>query len=643
MSRDTCCQIPSPGTADGEPAVSPPFSCSPTKGIGPCQGTVLSTEGFTQPFQVALAGNPNVGKSVVFNALTGARVDVSNFPGTTVGIAKGHLVGYPTVRLEDTPGVFGLSALSEEETVAEAALTAADIVINVVSAPTLNRDLFLTQQLIDWGYRLLVVVNQLDEAQASGVTLDLSALESRLGVPVVGCVATKNQGLDRLIQRLPEACTGTSTPDLPEASALRPMELDPGHRLKTYAARRYYINQWIRQVMPPASVGGQGTHASLGAKLRQGTGQALLHPLWGALALIVVLLTLYQVIGVWVAGDIVDFLENDLLLKTLIPWMQQGIALFAPVGSWLYILLAGEFGLATMTTQYLLGVMAPLVFGFYLYLSLLEDCGYLPRLAVLADAALTRVGLNGRAIIPMVLGLGCVTMATISTRVLTSQRERTIANALLAITIPCSAQLGVIMGMVALIGGLKAWLVYMGFLVAVFAGLGSVLNAILPGKSSGLVLDLPPLRWPQPTNVLKKTWQRGSGFLWEAAPLFLLGAAIVSIAQLSGLLEWVQTALAPVTQTVLHLPKQAASAFLMGMVRRDFGLAGFYQLQSHLTATQLMTSMIVITLFVPCIASATVLWKERGWREGAGVLTLSWLIAFGVGAVATRLLEWTGF
>jgi ferrous iron transport protein B len=292
-----------------------------------------------------------------------------------------------------------------------------------------------------------------------------------------------------------------------------------------------------------------------------------------------------------------------------------------------------------MSIQYIFGVLFPLVLGFYVYISILEDCGYLPRIAVLSDAVLSRIGLNGRAVIPLILGLGCVTMATVSTRVLTSQRERTIASTILAITIPCSAQLGVIMGLMALAGGFKGWAIYCAILVTILLVLGTALDKLLPGKSSALVLDLPPMRLPAMKNIAIKTWVRTKGFLLEAAPLFMLGSLLVAISQATGWLDGIQDLLKPVTVSLLHLPAESAQAFIMGMVRRDFGAAGLLFLANQMTAVQILTSLVVITLFVPCIASATVIWKERGIRETAIVLVGSWLLAFGAGALVCRVLE----
>jgi ferrous iron transport protein B len=180
-------------------------------------------------------------------------------------------------------------------------------------------------------------------------------------------------------------------------------------------------------------------------------------------------------------------------------------------------------------------------------------------------------------------------------------------------------------------------------LTGLFIAIGSVLNKIMPGTSTGLVIDLPPMRLPRLKNIAKKTWTRSWSFLVEATPLFMLGALLVSLADITGALAWIQNALGGVTETLLHLPKEAASAFIMGMVRRDFGLAGFYNLKSVLSPLQMLTSLVVITLFVPCLATATVMLKERGWQEGLGVFLFSWVLAFATGAVVTRVLAFLPF
>jgi len=609
------------------PAIPDPHVCQPGSTCHSLQETDLSDIREV----VVLAGNPNVGKSVVFNALTGLYTNVSNFPGTTVDIPSGKM---PENRLlKDTPGVYGISRFSEEESVAESAILSADKVINVISAVTLERDLFLTQQILDYQKPLIVILNQMDEAQAQGVVINVGQLEKRLGVPVIPSVAVTGEGLERIAPLLKQSHSGNPMPDTPEPDALKALEDQPATRLQIYGLRRAYVNALVSEVVK------RDTPSHGKAHWTKQIGALFLNPVVGVISGLVALIALYQIVGVWIAGDLVGLTEGKLMLGYVVPMLQHWVALVLPTTSPFYTILAGEFGVLTISVQYIFGVLFPLILGFYIYISLLEDCGYLPRIAVLCDGLLSKIGLNGRAVIPIILGFGCVTMATVSTRVLTTQRERTIAATILAITIPCSAQIAVIVSLMALAGGFSAWLIFMGILTTILIILGTVLNAILPGKSTGLLLDLPPMRLPMVKNVLKKTWVRTIVFLKEAAPLFILGSLMVSVAQVTGLLSWAEHMLVPLTVKWLHLPSESARIFIMGMVRRDFGAAGLYFLAQSMTAIQILTALITIALFVPCIASFTVIWKERGVGEASILLAGSWLLAFAVGGITVRILE----
>jgi ferrous iron transport protein B len=288
-----------------------------------------------------------------------------------------------------------------------------------------------------------------------------------------------------------------------------------------------------------------------------------------------------------------------------------------------------------MTVTYLFGVILPLVIGFYLLLAVLEDSGYLPRIAVMLDNLLQRVGLNGRAVIPMILGLGCVTMATISTRVLNSKRERMIATFLLALAIPCSAQLGVILGILAAIGTGWYAIAFVATIFTVFVVAGTLLARFIPGQSTDLLLDIPPVRAPRLDNVLRKTFTKATMFIREVALFFAIGALLLSILQTTGALQAVQDLLAPLTVRWLALPKEAATAFVMGFVRRDFGAAGLYELS--LTPMQALASLVVITLFVPCIASVLVIMKERGYKYLVAAWVTSIASAFLVGGIVAQI------
>jgi len=302
---------------------------------------------------------------------------------------------------------------------------------------------------------------------------------------------------------------------------------------------------------------------------------------------------------------------------------------------WWNDILVGEFGIITMTTTYLAFLLLPLVIAFYLTLAIMEDSGYLPRLATMVDRNLTYLGLNGRAVIPLILGFGCVTSATITTRLLSTQREKTIATAILQFAIPCSAQLAVIAALLAG-AGFGPMLLYIVVILSVLIAIGTLLNKTLNDKSAPLLLDLPPMRLPRLNNVIRKTFFRTYHFMKEASGWFFLGALVVGIAQITGILGVLQQLLIPVVTHWLQLPPEAATAFIMGVVRRDFGAAGLYHMT--LNPLQITVALIVITLFVPCIASLMVMMKERGWKEGFAIWLGTWIAAFAVGGIVSQII-----
>ncbi|MBE0476687.1 MAG: ferrous iron transport protein B [Coriobacteriia bacterium] len=596
---------------------------------------------------VVLAGNPNVGKSVVFNALTGTYVDVSNFPGTTVEISRGTL-GHAEIL--DTPGVYGISSFNDEESVARDVILAADAVVDVVDAVHLERDLFLTLQLIDAGLPVVVALNMADETRAAGVAIDRDLLEDLLGVPVVETVAVEGRGIDGLRAAIAGARAGHADPRLEgelletaarvgsRAEALLVLEGDevvasrhgipPGEaRERIYLARRERVNDIVGHVVSAERRG-----ASPSVRISR----AMMHPATGLPLLAALLAAMYVVLGQWIAGGVVGVTEETIMQGYWEPFVRELLGRLFAEGSAAFTFLAGEFGVLTMTPTYLFGVILPLVTGFYLLLALLEDSGYLPRIAALSDRALTSLGLNGRAVIPLILGLGCVTMGTLTTRVLGSKRERVIATALMAIAVPCSAQIAVIAALMAQVGAGYA-AAYFAVLLAVFVGIGTALDRVTPGASTHLLIDLPTLRLPRLDNVVRKSFVKVYRFMKEVTVFFLVGAAAISALEISGGLAAIQRASTPLVVGWLHLPAEAATAFVMGFVRRDFGAAGFFSME--LTAVQLLVGMVTITLFVPCIASVMVIAKERGWRYLAGVFAGSIGVAFALGGLLARLAE----
>ncbi|WXR61827.1 ferrous iron transport protein B [Peptostreptococcaceae bacterium AGR-M142] len=601
--------------------------------------------------KLVLVGNPNVGKSVFFNHLTGIYVDVSNFPGTTVDISQGKYKDYIVM---DTPGVYGVSSFNDEERVARDVILEADIILNVVDALHLERDLFLTQQIIDMNKPVIIALNMMDDIKRNGIDIDIKKLEERLGVPIVPTTAIKKEGLLEVENRLKDAKVGNrldivknliekvkSYSDM-DSNRLMILEEDENIRKRTnydnnddyreeiYKERRVHIDNIIEEVIKESNDG---------IDFKTKLGRMMLRPITGIPILLFVLYIVYQLIGVFIAQTVVGYTE-EILMGTYYHNFIMGVLGYKfDSNSFIGILLFGEFGVLTMAPVYLLGLLTPLVIGFYFILSILEDSGYLPRIAALVDRSLMYIGLNGRAIIPMILGFGCVTMATITTRLLGSKRERFIATLLLGLSIPCSAQLGVIAGLIARLE-FKYIFIYVITMILVFGLTGVLLNKFLPGKSTDLLIDLPPLRLPKLSNVFKKTYQKTWQFMLEAGPLFVLGGIIITILDYTGSLDAIIAYFEPFTQGVLKLHPKTTQTFIMGIIRRDFGAAGLNDLanQGLLDSAQIMISLVIITLFVPCIAAILVIFKERSIKESAIIWFGSFIISFVVGAILSNLM-----
>ncbi len=599
-----------------------------------------------------LVGNPNVGKSVFFNALTGSYVDVSNFPGTTVDITLGNFEHYTVI---DTPGVYGISSFNDEEKVTRDSIIYSDIVLNVVDAVHLERDLFLTQQLIDMGKPMVVALNMYDEVKKASISINVDKLSKLLGVDVIPASATKGHGIDNVKKallaggRIGNPCAeilefinDVSNLVDTQAEAILLLEEDDyiivdhaikekyAFRERLYTIRRQYVNMLFENVF--------SIDKTKVSKLEK-FGDLMLKPSTGFPLLIIMLAMIFSFIGILVAQGVVGFTEG-VIMKTYYNNFILGVTgSFLDPESFFGGLLVGEYGLLTMVPIYLFGLLLPLVIAFYFLMSILEDSGLMPRIAVLLDRLFSYVGLNGRAVIPMILGFGCVTMALITTRILGSKRERIIATILLCIAVPCSAQFGVIIAIAATLNPFYS-LIYTAAILGVFVILGLILNKLLPGQSTDLLIDIPPVRIPVAMNILKKTALKAKHFLVEAGPMFALGSIIVTILNFTDSFQKISQFFAPITEKLLQLPAGVTNVFIMGIIRRDFGAAGLSSMvaKGQLTPAQTVVALVVITLFVPCIASIMVLFKERKPLDAILIWAGSFATAFSVGAVVSWIL-----
>ncbi len=639
---------------------------------------------------VLLVGRPNAGKSALFGRLSGAYAHVSNYPGTTVEVARAAWGLNGAARtLVDTPGLHGLVTRTEEEAVARRML--ADerpaAVVHVADAGDLSGHLSLTFQLLEAGLPVVVALNMLDEARRAGVEPDPGVIERTLGVPVVACSAATGEGTVDLSPAVGRA----AAPDTPgpvvypapvEAAAAEVVRLLPAAppcSPRGFALRVLEHDEdalaWLRGRDPLAADRAERVADRLDAALgrpaalaiavarqrlaglvagraavrgrpaprtlRDRAGDWLLHPVPGfAVAAAVVYLGLYQLVGGFGAGVLVDFLEDGVFGGWINPAVERAVAATVP---WAPVrdLIAGEYGVVTLGLRYAFAVILPMVALFFLVFALIEDSGYLPRLAHLLDGAFKRIGLSGRAVIPVALGFGCDTMATLVTRTLATRRERVITTLLLALAIPCSAQLGVIIGLLrAHPAALATWAV---MLAGTFFLTGFLAARVLPGGGPVFFLEIPPLRAPSARNVWFKTWSRVKWYMREVIPLFLLASVLIWLGRLTGLFDRAVAFLA-VPLGWLGLPAGAAPAFVFGFFRRDYGAAGLYDLSGRgaLNPAQLTVAAVTLTLFLPCVAQFLLMGRERGWRAASAIAALVTGVALAGGWTVARLLPRLG-
>ncbi len=639
--------------------------------------------------KVALIGNPNVGKSMLFHKLTGRYVIVSNYPGTTVEITQGVLRGMENVTLIDTPGIIAFPPRGEDEAVTERVLLQNHLktVLQVGDAKNLRRTLHLTVQLAEMGVPLVLALNMMDEAHALGLALNTEVIQQACAIPVVRTVATRGRGVVELIQAVNRAEKSALIISYPEILETKITEIEPLLPAAPISKRSLALlwlsndsvsERWIAERVPDPvfeqlvqirsqlNDGKNGLAAEIIQQTREEfiesiTSQALIqtrpgrrslgytlghlstHPVWGLPILGAVLALMYWFVGVFGAGTLVGFLEEDLFNGILNPWLISQAERLIPSGIVLDLVF-GEYGIWTMGLTYAMALLLPIVFTFFILFGVLEDSGYLPRLAVLTNRLFSWMGLNGQAILPMILGLGCVTMATMTTRILRRPRDRLMVTLLLALAIPCSAQLGVVMGMLAGIS-LAATLIWTGLVLGVMVLVGWLAARLIKGERTPLVVELPPLRLPVLSNVLIKTIARLEWYIQEAVPLFILGTVLLFTLDKLQVLPWLIKALEPVVTNWLGLPASAATAFLLGLMRRDFAATGLFMMQSQgeLSSLQALVAISTITLFIPCIASIFMIVKERGLKIALGMIAFIFPFAILVGGFLYRLLSLLGW
>lgn len=562
--------------------------------------------------KILLMGNPNVGKSALFSRLTGTKVIASNYPGTTIEYTKGiSKVWGEETEVIDVPGTYSLEPSSKAEEVAADMLQDGDLIIDVVDATNLERNLYLTQELLERKIPLIVALNIWDDTKHKGISIDAARLEQLLGVPVVPTVAVTGEGIMELISRVPDA----ASPDIPERSHDERWAA-VGHIVDQVQTITHHHHTWLERLQ-----------------------DASVKPLTGLPIAAAVLLAAFALVRL-IGEGLIGYVMEPLFDRLWAPLMMRLSEVLGSGGFWHDMLVGRLFdgeidfvqsmGLLTTGLFIPFGAVLPYIVAFYLALGLLEDTGYLPRLAVLLDNLMHRMGLHGYAVIPTMLGLGCCVPAVLSTRILESRRERFIAATLISIAVPCAASQAMIIGLVGPQGWQYVAMIY-GTLLLVWIILGLILNRTTGGFSPELLIEIPPYRIPSWRAVLTKLWMRVYGFIKEALPIILGAIFVVGILYNLGVFDAIADFTAPVVSGIFGLPEPAVVAIVVGFLRKDLAIAMLAPLA--LTAGQLVIGCVVLTMFFPCIATFVVLAKELGFKGllGAiGVMLVATLVVGGL-------------
>lgn len=562
--------------------------------------------------KILLMGNPNVGKSAIFSRLTGTRVIAANYPGTTVGFTSGHLnLGAERAEVIDVPGTYSLEATSKAEQVAVEMLKEGDLVINVVDATNLERNLSLTLQLLERQKPLIVVLNMWDETRHRGINIDVARLENLLGVPVVPTVGVTGQGIKELVSRLQEA----KSTKLPHASNDERWS-KVGAIISQVQSLSHRHHTW-REVLEDASS----------------------HPVKGGFFALLVLFVAFWAVRL-IGEGLISYIADPFFEQLWAPLLMKLSPVLGSGGLWHDILVGKlingqidylqSFGLLSTGIYIEFAVVLPYIVSFYFVLGILEDIGYLPRLAVLMDTILHRLGLHGYAIIPTILGLGCNVPAIMATRILESRRERFIAATLISIGVPCAALQAMVIGLVGKEGAQYVAMVYGSLLIA-WIVIGVILNRVLKGFSPEMLLEIPPYRFPPWRVIGEKLWLRSLGFIKEALPVILGAILVVNILYILGVFDFIANITAPLFQGLLGLPKESVVAIIIGFLRKDVAVGMLAPL--GLTARQLVISSVVLAMSFPCVATFVMLLRELGVKDmlkSTAIMIVSALIMGGL-------------
>ena len=645
---------------------------------------------------IALAGNANVGKSAIFNQLTGLNQVVGNWPGKTVEKAEGTLFfqGYK-IHIIDLPGIYSLSTFSIEEIIAREyiAIEKPDMIINVIDASNLERNLYFTIQLLELQVPMIIALNQMDFATKKGIKIDIEKLSKILGIPVIPTVAIKGEGIKELLSKVIDV--------IEKRIELKPLKIKYGKEIEVNIEKleniineklpefcKKYPSRWIsikliekdddiikkiqeyengKEVLAYSEkiieelekIHGESSIIIIASErygianhiakevtkfitpprlsIEERLSEVTTHKILGYPILFFVIFSIFSI--VFIGGNFLSEILENFFEEILIPIINELLITFLPQIISKMIIEGIISGIIAGIT-----IALPYIIPFYIILAILEDSGYMPRAAFLMDNIMHKIGLHGKAFIPLLLGYGCNVPACIGCRIMETERERFLA-AFVTVLIPCSARTVIILGLVGKYIGLHVALsLYFFNLILVFI-LGRIAFKALPGEPIGLIMEMPSYKLPLIKNIIIKTWVRTKDFIYIAFPLIIGGSTILEALMLTGWIWQINDFLSPLIVNWLGLPKIIGIPLIFGILRKELTLillselTGTLEFNNILTPIQMIIFSIVTMIYVPCIATIAVLKREFNWKKAIGITIIDIFLALLIGGLTFRILS----
>jgi ferrous iron transport protein B len=567
--------------------------------------------------KIFLIGNPNVGKSLIFCRLTGTDVIVSNYPGTTIEFYKGHLKkDNQIIEVVDLPGTYTLQPTNKAEEVVVNILEELKnknedfVIVNVIDATNLERNLNLTFQLIKKRLPMIVLLNMWDETKHKGITIDYKKLEEILGIPVITTCARTSEGINEFVSRLNEA------------------------KISNFDYNEEQKWQKIGEVVSQVQKLTHRHHTFLDR-----LSEITIKPSTGIPFALFVLISTFVIVRFF--GENFTSLIDNLFNKFYLPFITTAVSKLIPIEFLQKILLGNVtepmegFGVLTTGLYIPLVVVFPYLFSFYLVLSILEDIGYIPRLAVMLDSFLHRLGIHGYASVPVLLGLGCKVPGILALRLLETEKEKFLTAVLLLMVAPCMPQTSMILALSVKYGIKYAVFIFLVlFFVSVITSF--ILNKVLKGETTELFVEIPPYRMIDLSLLLKKLYIRMKEFFADAVPLIILGIFIINILDVLGVVKIISETMGTPLSFLLNLPKEISIVLISGFLRKDVSISLLSPFD--LTAKQFVVASIFLVLYLPCVSTFFTLVKEQGIRNGLKILVLMLFVAFLISFIVNLIL-----